>query len=42
MDRNQPITTYRRGLLNPLKKVRFLRGPLEAVRVNDPGEKRKC
>ena len=34
MDENQPFTTYRRDLLNPLKKKArhcFLRGPLEWV-----------
>ena len=35
MDRNQPITTNRRDLLNPLKNDGF------SFRVSDGGEKRK-
>ena len=38
MDRNQPITTYRRNLLNPIKKAVF---PERSIRVNDGDEKRK-
>ena len=38
MDRNQPITTYRRELLNLLKKARV---PKRSVRVSDAGEKSK-
>ena len=38
MHRNQPITTYRRNHLNPIKKAVFPEG---SVRVNDGDEKRK-